>query len=1462
MHIAFTKFGVGARASAGTGGRLPRALLVSAAVGGLSLAPMVASAQLFTRPATPITHIDSVRADGSLKQVMLPAAGTGFNLFAAEDIAVGTFRSTGGLRGGFANQGGPVPYNQGGGIVATHWMGGNGGYVFFEQGFIMAAGRSAYSKILAVNPAVRFMRGAQGYTFHFWNTTAAPDTRRIGAADGQFGQIFAGVTGAADGSCRDDPNSAGTNWASQTLVAMKDCPVTWPSAGFGGKRVIPDSVWRSTFAANPTAFKWDDWKIPASRQSDQFLGTQSLFGYMSDYYREQRLRYGSVVPGQSGAPSVDGFPLGVWMRVDGWQFGSPTVRNAQFYQVTMVNKSADVYGVPIDYDSLYFGLGPGYLMGGAGQYNAVYNDIKNSTWYAVKANTSGNCSATYPRRYLNTTSSGCTSTTDRFGRGVYATTWLKSPLGDLRNKLFTNAESPYYAPTHPLRGDTIMFNHAHPNQFGFISQNWTRSSRAAFGMASSREDDYMDGRLATDFPIGTYLYLIRPDEWDGALPTTLAGVKFAKFAPSGTINPKTGTPYGSWDYNHDGVPDTIATVGCGRQGCADVYSDTTAGGYWTEFGNIGNVVTAGPFALKANDTTQFLWAFSWTADSLSMRQNIEGIISSYLGNYDGPEPYSLVSGSLAGTAGSGINYSITAASLIDSTQGTDANASTGASITLRFPQLNAVDPYFLRLINRIRQDSINGDATTRRILRLNPGLLTRLTARANDNLAQVLVFKSCDNGQTFTTTSGNSATCTSTPTRSPDNGVNAFPWRPWFTVNYTAGIPASATVTETVQAGRSYLYSFVTRSRGFADFRIVDTSATGGFTVTDLTTAFRLPTDTISSALSTSGPTTVNVYMPISDVAGKTYAQIDTATVAGSATQQLTFSAVSNSITGTTKMYFGNQFIVRKTIDTLTSAATTQVTARWILPRAATSPTGTVTTNFVASERTFSANLNVPVRNGAAQIAGTFRSIAGSSRVFIDTLNAPTGRPGFVLVDGTNRPIVVTNDAYATAGTPSLASSMQNAPNYQGYVVQLRDSASTNGFRLIPNQLSPLSGTAREFNFTVRSEGDTLVANARQFTPFVSAITGANRPVRGGRYEILWQTDPWGPGAPFRLDPVANLQSAVSASLDKATAAATTITTTSAADAALVGRTLRRARVPFSVTFKNSEGVTQPVRIAALTRPAAIGNTRLLGSGVDTVRVTVPDSVWLPGDTLVLLHNIERDSTVGTGATAFTVVKTETLDGVTVQSPIYVQKDSVGARIGVQCNTTGLSRPTADVITCNPLVLLSRGATTPGNQTSEALAGGYLPVQNGWKQVFELTRAFDNRSIVKLTATPFATNNVVSKKELQRVNVVPNPYLVRSNNDVMNTSNNTTTPNITFTGVPAEGVLRIYSVSGQFLQELTWTAKDLQKSGNDAPNGDLPYNLRTREGLELGSGLYLYVLTATGSNGGNQVQRGKFVIIR
>ncbi|KPK56120.1 MAG: hypothetical protein AMS21_12940, partial [Gemmatimonas sp. SG8_38_2] len=69
--------------------------------------------------------------------------------------------------------------------------------------------------------------------------------------------------------------------------------------------------------------------------------------------------------------------------------------------------------------------------------------------------------------------------------------------------------------------------------------------------------------------------------------------------------------------------------------------------------------------------------------------------------------------------------------------------------------------------------------------------------------------------------------------------------------------------------------------------------------------------------------------------------------------------------------------------------------------------------------------------------------------------------------------------------------------------------------------------------------------------------------------------------------------------------------------------------------------------------------------------------------------------------------------------------------------------------------------------------------------------------------------------------------------------------------------LRIFTVSGQFVQELNWGPSDL------AGNGDLFWNMRTREGWYAASGLYVFTVVATNPADGQELKKiGKFVIIR
>jgi hypothetical protein len=1428
-----------------------RAALVAAV--GLFGSVLPSVLQASAQAAQIVDYIESVNPDGSITRIPIPKK-TGFDLFAAEDEAMGAIRGTGSFRSGISNRGGPNSENQGSSFVTGHRMVGPGynSYVFFQMGFAAAAPPTEFRKIRAVYPGINGMAGSLGYTALMWETLVSSNLR-WGAADGNFGKTFRGTTSLfTNGGCRDDETFFREGFS---LLAMRDCPDTWGSEGFKGKLVVPDSVWANTYAANPSGFRWDDWRISPSRlEQNNFLGSQSTYGFMSDYYREQKLRFGSVVPGGTGTPTSQGYPLGLELRIDAYQFSGPATRNTQFYQVRMVNKSADVYGTGIDYDSLYFGTLPGMLFGGfGGQTASVYFDFGSNTMYATKGNTSGNCSTSYPRRYVNTGVGACNNTS-AFGRGVYAITILKSPMGDVRNKLFSNnPNSPYYNPSSPFADDTITFNHSHHNSVTTHTLSLNRSMRSAFGYLSSTEQNWLDGRNPSDIAVNSWVNMVQPEEWSGSYPA-LADVKFNKFVPGTTLNPATGRNFGSWDYNNDGVQDTISVPTCGKFGCAKLYSDTIAGGFQNNYGNIMNTLTAGPFKLKANDTTQFLYAFSHGTDSTAVRLAVEGATNSYLTNYAGPQPFQYP------TVVAGKTYSLESAELIDSTRFGIADASVGARITFRYPYISPIDPFMVGLVNKIRRDSTAGDATTRRLLRLNPGILDRLSARAQDNLSSVYVFKTCDGGTTFTTTTGNAATCVSSITRTIDGGQAAFAFRPFQQVLYTNGVPASGSFNEFVQAGKIYGYSFVTRTRGFSDFpKLIDSTATG-LALTDVQTAFGFPLDTINSTLATSGPASATIYAPITNTAGRVFARVDTSTIRGNATQPIQIDAVSNDVSGTTRMVFGNQFIVRKTIDTATNAQTTTINVRHVIPRAAGTPAGPAEVNFVARDQSFTINQNIPVRSGANILAGTPRANAGSARVFVDTLVPAGNSLGYLWVTGDNKPIFLLSDLGWTnaAFAANQARDQAGSPTYPGFSAVPYDSSnSASGFRReLVNGV-----TARDRNFVLRGANDTLSNAGRNFVPQVQGnfiagtVTATNKRIKGGSYELTWQTDPWGPRAPFRLDPVASLQGEVTTSLADVASKATTISETSAAVGALVGATaarpLVRVRIPFSMTFTDPvANRKETVKFAMLRRPG--GNTRLLGSGNDTVRVAVPDSIWLPGDTLIALQKVERDSIVGTGATAYVVVQA---DGTGGFRPIPVLVDSIGLnKFVVACNggtTASGLRPATDDKTCNPLVILSRGASP---------SGGYLAVQPGWRQVFELTRTFDARSEVQLVATPFTTKPVISKADLNKVSVVPNPYVVRS--DIDNLNGRTPTPRIYFTGVPEEGILRVYSVSGQFLQELTWKKSDLTYSGNNASTGDLPFNLRTREGLDMSSGLYLYVLTATGVSGNDQIQRGKFVIIR
>jgi hypothetical protein len=217
------------------------------------------------------------------------------------------------------------------------------------------------------------------------------------------------------------------------------------------------------------------------------------------------------------------------------------------------------------------------------------------------------------------------------------------------------------------------------------------------------------------------------------------------------------------------------------------------------------------------------------------------------------------------------------------------------------------------------------------------------------------------------------------------------------------------------------------------------------------------------------------------------------------------------------------------------------------------------------------------------------------------------------------------------------------------------------------------------------------------------------------------------------------------------------------------------------------------------------------------------------------------------GATGVSIVHDTVINGRTQTLPIRVEREVISLKFVMRCN----SNVNPSRTTCNPVRIGTRGSS------------GYLPYADGYETVLHFNRNFDQNSEVALQALPVrASVNPLKRLDMDRIQVVPNPFIVQSSFDAISTGRNLIENRVRFVNVPAEGTVRIYTVSGQLVNQLTWTQADLVAQGNNSPHGDLPFNLRTREGLDLSSGLYLYVLTAKGANANGQVARGKFVVIR
>lgn len=1277
-----------------------------------------------------------------------PPRRSPFQLGGAGDFGRVGFRSTGSLAGICVSnaQGTVSPRGVGCNDTPTLRNTANGNFImFFEQALSIAAPPSDLPEGVDASQ----LEG-RGWTVSM-RATLPNELIELLPTDRSGRDLLAfGVTATADGSCRDFSSiNNGLVFVGTQLLPHSSCQATWPdpSRWQGRSRITLEGFLAAQPIINPTG---DDdpfafWRVPADLTTGLPLGDQATYGEFSDFTVELIERYPSVVPGGGGrTPLIRGWPLGLTVRFDVFYFGLPGINNAYFYQYEIINNSEEVWGQPVDYDSIYISLWR--VPRNTSQQQAYFIDLPHGAWYARNCDT---------RRFPNATSPWTADCPGRghvgFNSGAQGMIVFKSPIGDLRNKLLTDPTSPFYNPNHPNAGDTITFNHAHGCNFiTCTNKTFGYSERALFGLVSSTLDNLLDGRdpnNVNDFTDAEYFNIVFPTEvW----PTR---GDFNKYVP-GVHDSKP-----IWDYNKDGVPDTLYIDQCGSRGCVPVWEDTLPGG-WTNLQGQVAPISIGPFRLGAGDTTGLIFAYIADRDSASFVSTVQNVYDLYLNFFLVPE-----------AAPAPV---LTSAGLF--IQG-GASGGDRDTAQVRLNWNDRVREHRDRFLLKLAEDMVAADpgSDLGKIYVLNPWVLDSLQARAADNVAALYVFKSCDGGTTFT----DDADCLPDPVDPADQTSKwaTFGWLPWATLPPDA----NSVLDDDVLAGLTYLYSVVTETRG-ARWTILQDQGSGpvptdaaGNPICDPSRCQAVEFEFAPSILSALEKTpdassVVTAYVPLSRQGGRAPAAVAVTSPLAGALVPVTVTPTEGVRDGTYRAVFADTLLV-----------TTVVTARAVGGGRmdTTNVALTVTTNTGAS---FSGNAPLTMRGATLVSSETVEDPADPAVLTTTTVHrivaGSQGAVPMLLVETSagNRPLLASGVLTPGNTTPG---SFLDRSDFPGFIIDV-DAARGGSF----NQQA------------YRVDGRAIPVGVTQNVT-LEWLPGSSAPLRPGaqsQYRITWSDRPFGPAEPFALG--SGTAQTFANSLGSRAAGSTSVADPALADvinAALEaanrtpveGLALAAYELPFTITNVTEN---RPVQVAVISHRESV----LLGTVPDTQTVSVPAGRWVAGDRLVLL---------------------ESIDGQLV--PTWDVVIGCGSGVG---------------ITCNPI---AGSSYVPIAVSGAELDVSYFrPLAAGLEFTVEVTAP---RKVASL-----------ARADLRAIQVVPNPYVVFSQFERADGQNA-----LKFTHVPETGRLRIYTVTGQFVQEIRWTADDLDG------NGDLQWNMTTRENTALAYGLYIWVLDSP-----DGTARGKFVVIR
>ncbi|MFQ5530494.1 MAG: hypothetical protein ACE5FP_09110, partial [Gemmatimonadota bacterium] len=386
--------------------------------------------------------------------------------------------------------------------------------LWFDVSPFYGASRSEWLRFIDQVPSLLNATGGGWAVSRNSPTLGVP--REVNASDGSFGLLYAGVQSTNDGGCQDFSSAgpAGNSFATGlTLLAGSNCPPTFPLVDgvptFLGDHPVTLEAYGFSQLVEGNDFNFDWWRVdPDFIDPSKFFGSFQTYGAYDDYNSAVIGRFGDVVPGGSGDPLDEGWPLGIRTEFQGFVFALPTVSNTLFWRAIVINETEKVYGAPLDYESLHIGY---TIMPIRAQESTFYAEVWRGAILTAESGTGSNpCPGTFPPG--TGTAYDCNNTAapdNAFQQGASGMVILKSPIGDLRNVLLScttagNAQraseraipcttDEFFDPGNAHAGDTITYNNFRMCPFGTCSEEtyFSGSDRQQYGGMASNADDVL-----------------------------------------------------------------------------------------------------------------------------------------------------------------------------------------------------------------------------------------------------------------------------------------------------------------------------------------------------------------------------------------------------------------------------------------------------------------------------------------------------------------------------------------------------------------------------------------------------------------------------------------------------------------------------------------------------------------------------------------------------------------------------------------------------------------------------------------------------------------------------------------------------------------------------------------------------------------------------------------------------------